>query len=63
MTKGELIRFLEPFTDDIEVIVLNGNEWRSTSAATYAQRAGEGLVVVALGGSTFAPDTMTALRR
>lgn len=58
MTKLELLRFLEPFDDDIEIIVRNGHEWRATVSARYAMRDGDGLVVIVLGDRARAPTVI-----
>lgn len=55
MTKGELLKVLEPFDDGIEIIVRNGYEWRTTISATYAQREGEGIAAIVLGDRARTP--------
>lgn len=64
MTKGELIRFLEPFDDDIQIIVRASSvgDWREVLGSMYGQRSGEGLACLVLGDAVVPPQMVTSQR-
>ena len=50
MTKGELIEFLLPFTDDIDVMLTNGKHHYEIDHAEYGMRQnGEGKAMLTIG--------------
>lgn len=50
MTKAELTEALQPFTDDIEIMIGSNGHWYEVDHHDYAQRfGGEGCLVLELG--------------
>ncbi len=50
MTKAELIEELEPFTDEVEIMIGSAGRWYEVDHSEYAQRfGGEGCLVLNLG--------------
>jgi len=39
MTKGELLKFLEPFTDDVEIFVNEGSDHSNLATITHINSA------------------------
>lgn len=47
MTKGDLIKFLEPFTDDVEILIGKPLWWSGSTEASYAMDdEGTGFVLI-----------------
>ncbi len=46
MTKYELLRYLEPFTDDIEIVVGTGDLCFESDSCEYFLRNGTGMVAI-----------------
>jgi hypothetical protein len=50
MTKAELLRALEPFTDETEIMIGDRDRWFETQSWQYGQRLnGNGVVIIELG--------------
>lgn len=49
MTKAEMLRFLEPFADDVVIRMWDGNVWISAEAkAEYSARSGSTTIYLEL---------------
>lgn len=63
MTKDELIEALQPFTDDIEIVLLAGQLFYEIDHATYGTNSRDDGVLVLVKGAQVIVPTLAAERR